>query len=59
MDERFTGRDYRMLFPREWNDAAVCILENVEQQLGAFWKMEEKNKLVERRCRESDKICLA
>lgn len=42
MDERFTGRDYRMLFPREWNDAAVCILENVEQQLGAFWKMEEK-----------------
>ena len=42
MDERFTGRDYRMLFPREWNDAAVCILENVEQQLGAFWKREEK-----------------
>ena len=42
MDERFTDRDYRMLFPREWNDAAVCILENVEQQLGAFWKMEEK-----------------
>ena len=42
MYERFTGRDYRMLFPREWNDAAVCILENVEQQLGAFWKREEK-----------------
>ena len=42
MDERFTGRDYRMLFPREWNDATVCILENVEQQLGAFWKREEK-----------------
>ena len=42
MDERFTGRDYRMLFPREWNDATVCILENVEQQLGVFWKREEK-----------------
>lgn len=31
-----------MLFPREWNDATVCILENVEQQLGVFWKREEK-----------------
>ena len=33
MDERFTGRDYRMLFPREWNDAAVCILENGRKEI--------------------------
>ena len=48
MDERFTGRDYRMLFPREWNDSSL--------ELSGKWK--KRNKLVERRCRESDKICL-
>ena len=31
MDERFLNRDYRNLFPREWNDACTCTLGNVEK----------------------------
>ena len=42
MDERFAGREYRALFPREWNDADICVLENVEQRISDFWKMTEK-----------------
>lgn len=38
MDERFAERDYQALFPREWNDADSCRLENVEQKLGSFWR---------------------
>lgn len=38
MDERFAERDYRTLFPREWNDADCCRLENIEQKLGSFWR---------------------
>ena len=38
MDERFLNTDYRMLFPAEWEDAAVCRLGNVEQYLKQFWK---------------------
>ena len=37
MDERFLNRDYRVLFPREWNDAGTCTLGNVEKCLGEFW----------------------
>ena len=37
MDERFLNNDYRMLFPAEWEDAAVCRLGNVEQHLKQFW----------------------
>lgn len=38
MDERFLNTDYRMLFPAEWEDAAVCRMGNVEQYLKQFWK---------------------
>ncbi|MCI8326549.1 MAG: ATP-dependent DNA helicase [Lachnospiraceae bacterium] len=38
LDERFLQTDYRGLFPREWEDYAICNLENVEQQLEDFWK---------------------
>ena len=44
LDERFAERDYRMLFPREWNDADMCRLENVEQKLGSFWKQMKDRK---------------
>ncbi len=37
MDERFLNRDYRGLFPREWNDVGTCTLGNVEKCLGEFW----------------------
>lgn len=37
MDERFLNSDYRMLFPAEWEDAAVCRLGNVDHHLKQFW----------------------
>lgn len=37
MDERFLNPDYRMLFPAEWEDAAVCRLGNVDYHLKQFW----------------------
>lgn len=42
MDERFLNRDYRNLFPREWNDAGTCTLGNVEKCLGEFWNCPEE-----------------
>ena len=46
MDERFVNRDYRNLFPREWNDACTCTLGNVEKHLQAFWDVSEENDII-------------
>ena len=46
MDERFLNRDYRNLFPREWNDACTCTLGNVEKRLQAFWDVLEENDII-------------
>ena len=46
MDERFLNRDYRNLFPREWNDACTCTLGNVEKNLQAFWDASEENDII-------------
>lgn len=46
MDERFMNRDYRNLFPREWNDAYTCTLGNVEKHLQAFWDVSEENDII-------------
>lgn len=46
MDERFLNRDYRNLFPREWNDACACTLGNVEKHLQAFWDVSEENDII-------------
>ena len=46
MDERFLNRDYRNLFPREWNDACTCTLGNVEKHLQAFWDVLEENDII-------------
>ena len=46
MDERFLNRDYRNLFPREWNDACTCTLGNVEKHLQAFWEVSEENDII-------------
>lgn len=44
LDERFTGKDYRNLFPAEWSDRGNCTLNTVEEQLGSFWnRIREKN----------------
>lgn len=46
LDERFLNRDYRNLFPREWNDACTCTLGNVEKHLQAFWDVSEENDII-------------
>ena len=46
MDERFLNRDYRNLFPREWNDVCTCTLGNVEKHLQAFWDVSEENDII-------------
>ncbi|MCD8232149.1 MAG: ATP-dependent DNA helicase [Clostridiales bacterium] len=38
LDERFLRRDYRALFPREWEDCRVCRLETLPGLLEEFWK---------------------
>ena len=38
LDERFRFGSYRKTFPREWNDAVFTSVENVEDQVKAFWK---------------------
>ena len=46
MDERFLNRDYRNLFPREWNDACTCTLGTVEKHLQTFWDASEENNII-------------
>ena len=38
LDDRFLGRDYTRIFPREWQDRTSCRIDTVEQELGGFWK---------------------
>ncbi len=37
LDERFLRRDYRELFPREWEDYRTCRLETLPEMLENFW----------------------
>ncbi len=41
LDERFLRRDYRELFPREWEDARTCRLETLPGLLEEFWSAKE------------------
>lgn len=36
LDERFTGRDYRCLFPREWDDVRLVNRQNVSVAIDDF-----------------------
>lgn len=38
IDERFSGRTYREMFPREWADAEYVTLDNISPRLEQFWK---------------------
>lgn len=42
LDERFLQREYRNLFPREWQDFHVCTVETVSSQLQQFWNDHNK-----------------
>ena len=37
LDERFLQPDYEPLFPREWKERKVCSLEQLKQEVAAFW----------------------
>ncbi len=37
LDERFLGRDYRQLFPREWSNHHVCRVDDIGEILENFW----------------------
>ncbi len=41
LDERFLRRDYRELFPREWDDFARCQIETLPALLKTFWSDHE------------------
>lgn len=38
LDQRFLGRDYQRLFPREWLDAYACDEEEIGSILKEFWE---------------------
>ena len=40
LDERFLRRDYRQLFPLEWQDYQIHTLESLPDALDEFWKRE-------------------
>ena len=37
LDERFLGRDYLRLFPREWEDYDTCRADDISEALELFW----------------------
>lgn len=39
LDERFTSRQYRELFPREWSDYRTVNVSTVRRELEKFWSM--------------------
>ncbi|MCR5301928.1 MAG: ATP-dependent DNA helicase [Lachnospiraceae bacterium] len=38
LDERFLGRDYLRLFPREWKDYDICRVDDISEGLEEFWQ---------------------
>lgn len=37
LDERFLGKDYDSLYPREWADRQVCSISDIEEKVKGFW----------------------
>ena len=42
LDQRFTRYQYRQMFPREWSDYQLCVLNTVEERLLHFWEGQEE-----------------
>lgn len=38
LDERFQGRQYQEIFPREWDGYRTCRLESLKESIDDFWK---------------------
>ena len=43
LDERFATQEYRVMYPREWDDVKYCNQRNVAQVLEEFWHNNEKS----------------
>lgn len=43
LDERFTARQYRDIFPREWQEYQACRLDNLNKNIDRFWKGQASN----------------
>ena len=43
LDERFLGRDYTGLFPREWADYKVCRVDDIAESLELFWSRDAQD----------------
>ncbi len=37
LDERFQGRQYQEMFPREWSGIQTCRLRQLDEKLKSFW----------------------
>lgn len=42
LDERFLRREYRELFPREWESCKVCNIESIADKLREFWSQSKR-----------------
>ena len=51
LDDRFQGREYRSLFPLEWEKLRICRLSEAGEEMRSFWKEKEMKK--ERETEES------
>jgi Rad3-related DNA helicase len=38
LDERFLGRQYQEIFPREWQDYQVCKKDDLSRHIERFWE---------------------
>ena len=45
LDERFLQKQYRLLFPREWENYKVVNINTIDGILGNFWNKTEEGKL--------------
>lgn len=48
LDERFLTREYLRLFPREWEDHAICRIDDITETLEDFWKDDIRRSLLKR-----------
>ena len=45
LDERFTGKDYRNLFPAEWSDRGNCTLKYCGRTTGKLLEQDQRKEL--------------
>lgn len=46
LDERFHSRQYKELYPREWNQPPACTISDVRSQIDTFWNRIRNNQRI-------------